>query len=321
MVRSLARGQFHVHGAWHELPPRQDAEDDPPPILEEGPVVLSPVVVEVDNPALDSEGDALEPPIELPEAPHGALERGAEAVALPLPAPEAIALPAPSLEPPSLPVYPEPPTPPGIPVAVAEGPTEPAPTERSGERPKTAAPSEAAAPSTSSEPTRSLAALLARMWLMRTANGTSGGVTLSPPPTAELSPPPPSTTPTGAPPSPLPEPSPLASTVPGVAPAAPLAGGPPLAGPAPPPSPVEPPSPEPRHLRLPDDDDRRPVSGVGTFLVEVAGVTRPTPPEAAPLALRYPRVRVVFRIVHCRHPIPDQPVSRDSCHLWKRVVR
>lgn len=98
---------------------------------------------------------------------------------------------------------------------------------------------------------------------------------------------------------------------------------PPSAPEAPPtPSPLEP-APEttlaarvlPRPA--PDMEDRAPMSGLASFLAEVATFTyspRVEPP-AAPPAL--PRPRVVYRIVHCPHPIPDHPVSRSSCRQYR----
>jgi len=221
-----------------------------------------------------------------------------------------------------------------------------------GPAPSPPAPSQAA-------PSRTLVGLLARMWLMRATGPTAGGLAIGSPP-APSAPSPPSgpgaavpapplapgpatgppgpTAPASAEPS-LP-PAPSLPTSPSVevepslpAPAAPPAPALPVTdlkpGPTvPPPLPVAPPLPEVRPpppvtarrvIHTPDVEDRRPLSGLATFLVEVAAFSNPPHAEVVPTA-GPGRVQVVPRLVHCPYPIPERPVSRDSCHR-PRVVR
>ena len=180
------------------------------------------------------------------------------------------------------------------------------------------------------DPSRTLVGLLARMWLMRSSGPTSGA--LSTPPS-----------------TPAPSPAAAAALAKDVTATALGSQRPPTLAPAPPVSPggpavpsvhSAPPGPPPAlplpNERLPpplagpaDLDDRWPLSGVGTFLVEVAALA---PPPGAPPALpppsppatfaasvpqpppgSLPRARLVFQLVHCPHPIPEQPASRSSC--------
>lgn len=172
--------------------------------------------------------------------------------------------------------------------------------------PATAAPPAESRPEPATDPSRTLVGLLARMWLLRASNSTAGGLTLSPPPA------PPTPAPSApATPSPLPEPTapvPPPPPVPPAAPAPPPESRPPLL----PPTPVAPPA---------DVDDRRPLSGLASFLVEVAGLAHPAPapplsPIPTPLAeVASERATVVVRLVHCHHRIPERPVSKDACRL------
>ncbi len=157
------------------------------------------------------------------------------------------------------------------------------------------------------EPSRTLAALLARMWLVRSTVSTRAPE---------------------APPAPT---SPDASAAPPAVPSPPVPAAPARVGPVapsalPPPPPPQvalaPRTPSPivarTTLRLPDEDDRRPLSGLASFLVEVASnLNRPAPPAPTTPRRSDDRVRVVYRIVHCQHPMPEQPVSRDACRLWR----
>jgi hypothetical protein len=168
------------------------------------------------------------------------------------------------------------------------------------------------------DPRRTLVALLARMWLVKTSPATAGGITLAPPPpTGEQ------TSPAGAPAVPGSAPAP-----PPAAPASPAA---PLVTPAPtvplpaPALPVETTPYERTPARLPDVDDRRPLSGVATFLVEVADLTHPPPRLQAPpapvgAAIPGAREHVVVRLIHCHAHVPARPVSRDACRR-PRLVR
>lgn len=171
------------------------------------------------------------------------------------------------------------------------------------------------------EPSRTLAALLARMWLVRSAVLTNGSSRLTLPSTPGATPPPGSPSPAGkappAPPVPVP---PSAPPTPTQTPAVPVLPQPPAS-----PTPPEPPMTAPRArawLHAPDEDDRHPMSGLGTFLVELALASRPPAPPPAPPAIPaapIPAGQLHFdlHIVHCRHPEPVRPASRDSCHLWR----
>jgi len=158
-------------------------------------------------------------------------------------------------------------------------------------------------PAPGTDPGQVLVGLLARMWLMRSSGTVAGGGALTAPPAPSL--PARTSAPAPAPPLAAVPPAPAAAGTTVVAPQVPPA--------APPLAPVES---LPRELtppRAPEVDERRPRSGLASFLVEVADVAHP--PQlgpAAPAAL--PRVRYVFEIVHCPHPIPDRPVSRSLCH-------
>jgi hypothetical protein len=132
---------------------------------------------------------------------------------------------------------------------------------------------------------RTLVGLLARMWLLRTTTGANGGTAIAGPgllaidSTAAPVPPPPA-----APPAP---PTPSAS----------LEAGPRA---------------ERSTLLAPDLDDRRPLGGLATFLVELAEVSHPTTPVVAPTNGGL-RPRVVVRLLHCGSHVPERLVSRDSC--------
>ena len=287
MVRSQGRGQFRVTAVWEALPPLQ---------------------------RLVEEADELDPSSEL-ALPAPAEEEGLgpgstdEELAAPHePEPEEMTI-VPQLEPaPMLSFEPE-----------SESPRarEPEPEPPSAPR----LPPLTIVTATPSEPSRTLAALLARMWLVRTAARTNGSLAL--PPTERPTPPSPSAPP-GIGPADRPAPPRAPASFP-PAPAVPPA--------APPPEPIRPvpavPSPTPPSapagptlrlpLHFPDEDDRHPISGLGSFLVEVANVQRPPQGEPAPPppVAHGGRLRLVYRIVHCPHPIPEKPPSRDSCHLWR----
>jgi hypothetical protein len=178
-------------------------------------------------------------------------------------------------------------------------------------------------PASPPEPSRTLLGLLARMWLLRAASATSGGLALAQPPApsappassgapAPLAP----SAPPSVPPKPPvavapPPPAPVPSPSPRLEPVVPVAPPPPT--PAPPPSPVpEPASRDRPWPYLPDLDDRHPVSGLASLLAEVAEASHPSsPPE--PILTASMRPREVVRLIHCRHPIPERPVSRDTC--------
>ncbi len=125
---------------------------------------------------------------------------------------------------------------------------------------------------------RSLLGLLARMWLLREGTGASGSTAIPAPPEA---PEPPARAPPPAAVAPSP---PVAATT--VAPVASL------------PLPAR-------------GEELRPVSGLASFLVEVAGAlphdTSPSP-GVAPLPSRQ-----FARIAHCDYPIPEQAVSHNAC--------
>lgn len=144
-------------------------------------------------------------------------------------------------------------------------------------------------PSPATGPSRTLVGLLARMWLMRAGTAATGGVALAGP--APAGPQPPSTAP--APPS--------------------------LEPPAPPQPPPRPTVEEvtPRlSLPPPDFDDQRPLSGLATFLVEVAEIAHPSRPRdgGGLPGLRTLRTHIVVRLIHCRSRTPARLVSRDACH-------
>ncbi len=257
MVRSIARGQFRVTGAWQELSPVPADEptttpDDPAP----APGIPT-IELTVEEPRAE-ESPAPEGPLALETIGPPAL-LGAHELALTAPTPVLELLPpVPRVE-----VVPAPP------LQVAE-PVVEAPPE-----PETLGPGDAG---------RTLAALLARMWLLRSATGAGTGVAL------------PASVPLGVP-------TPAAR---GPIGPAPLNRGGVLV--------------EPLLLHAPDEDDRRPTSGLASFLVEVANATSPPAgtaveahPPVAPLGPE--KFRVVLRFAHCPQPIPDRPASRDGCAL------
>lgn len=317
MVRSVARGQFRVTAAWHEPSPSRDA--GPEAEVEETaaenlPALLPPTAVSLRRPSLFERVRPVSappaPPSEEPEAPEPP-----ESAGPPGPTPVFVgaprgplrvtfAWPEPTPAPPPLrqeELEPQP-TPPPVPVLeppVSASP-EPSP-EGESRRPAPATPpastQEGATvpehPPETPEPSRVLVSLLARMWLMRTGTAATGGVAIPAPasPTVEA-----------------------AAPVPPVPPAAAARILPPAPTAEPPVLVREPPRP-------PDIDDRRPLSGLASFLVEVADVAHPPEPpppplpQPPPLAVLLPGREhvVIVRLVHCHHPIPERPVSRDSC--------
>ena len=338
MVRSLAKGQFHVTSAWGETALALEPTFLEPPLLEEEGGDDFPGIPDVES----SEG--VEPPTEgpMPEAP----ERE----------------PAP-IEPERFPDlgspddrYPaSPPVELPAPVAAPAEPESPPPSTPEEER-KEAPPS----PAPRSDPSRVLVSLLARMWLMRSNLTPAGGVALpsAPPlpapvppapalpaepapdhPAVEPGPPPPAGGPssselTPGPPSPdVPSlahdhVAPALPSLPAEEPPRPATPLPTLPVSGPPPGPPLEPAPRlPYEPRPGDVDDRRPVSGVASFLVEVAAASHPalapppavpspamtTPPPTAPPPVPFPRPRMVYQILHCPHPIPERPASRSSC--------
>ncbi len=291
MVRSVARGEFRVRGAWIEVPPLQrtaepglaeDIDFVPHPSLD---LVLDGFVVP-DGPVPSEEelAAAFEqyPGRSGPDPSHGA---GPLVVVREMPTALAVPESPPRIEvttPGVLPIE----LPPVLsPAAVVPLP-EAAPQPPASLEPLPPAPREAEAPL--SDAGRTLAALLARMWLVRAASASAGGVALS---------------------SPAPS---------GPEPPAPARG--PLAGARPT---VSLPVVEGVSLHAADDDDRHPTSGLGTFVAEVAGLNRPSvaPPNGGVLPAPSSEYRVVLRFVHCAHPMPERPVSRDACALARTPLR
>ncbi len=328
MVRSVARGQFRVTGAWNELAGAPQGEPVEEPA--EAPVPMLPPHAELALPSPEATdlADPAPPEDEPPPSPLEPASATATDTPPSRPFPRGqfrVTFGWPEHPPPSSPVRPTgrspetsaPPPPRLSPDVVAVPTVAPPDAARSHPTPSpSATPATVIAPEApATEPTRTLASLLARMWLMRAGTSTSQGVALATP-----SPPSPPEPPLAAPSPPMPPP-------PSIAPALPLI--PPELAPTPRPSAPELlPTPD-RPTRLaPDDDDRRPLSGLATFLVEVAELTHPATPAAdaptgtgasplPPPAVLHPREYVVARPVHCHHPIPERSVSRDACRLWR----
>jgi hypothetical protein len=138
------------------------------------------------------------------------------------------------------------------------------------------------------EPDRTLVHLMARMWLLRTATAAAGGRAVTSPmsPVEAARPSPPAPT------------APLALPLPRLAP------------PLPPATPVV----ERVAPRLPESDDGRPVSGLASFLVEVAEAVRPPAPSSSPPGPGGARALLPPRPYHCRHREANgRRTSRDSC--------
>ncbi len=293
MVRSVGRGQFRVRGAWVELPPLQRLVE--PGLIEDIDFVPHrslDLVLDGFGPVEETEqfegglASAFEgyPWSDAPGPSHGAgplvvVKEMPTALAVPESPPRVELLVPP--EAPAVPVH-------GVPSAEpGPGPSPTLPVPELPDREVGASTPEGVA--AASDAGRTLAALLARMWLVRTATSSAAAISL----------------PTPAPP-PAPEPPRLRAT------------------PMPPQSP---------HVALAvvdsvgvhaaDDDDRRPTSGLASFVVELASLSRPStaPPNAAIATPPKGDYRMVMRFVHCPHPVPEQPVSRDACSLARTTLR
>jgi len=285
VVRKAPRGQFHVMSAWHVVPPAASApavitRPEPPP-EQVRPCPPAPSI-----PAPSEIGPERPPPEpELAGAPS-------------VPVAPVLAEAAPSI--PVAPVVVESPSPVPEASVIAE-PVPPVPVSAPG-------------------PGRTLLGLLARMWLMRSSAATSGGLTLErPAPAAPSLEPPPESPPavTQPPPEPPSEEAVPAPAVPIPPPVVSPEATAPIALPSPLPLPLTEPVPrptlrEPPSELPPDVDDRHPVSGLASLLMEVAASSRMLP-TSGPETTSAARTTVVVRLVHCRHPIPDRPVSRDAC--------
>ncbi len=153
--------------------------------------------------------------------------------------------------------------------------------------PVVAAPENPAAPVLAQPPeaSRTLVGLLARMWLLRSTVGANSGSAIAGPSLVTVD----------------------STRAPATAPPAPPAAPPPT-------PPLSPPFVEHSTLLPPDVDDRRPMGGLATFLVELAEVAHPTPVPMLP-PNGGSRARVVVRLLHCTSHVPERLVSRDACRL------
>lgn len=344
MVRSLARGQFRVTAGWTERPvasasgpvvarsgghagsPHAPTEDPPevwplspparpftvarPQAYPPGPVpppqiapaaapapeAPPPPVVEEPRPEVVAPATALDHyrpgPLSRAElAAERAVARGPFRVTFAW-AERVWPSPAPIVEPSVAPPPPAPPPP--LLAASPVAPTEPEPSKEASDPEPVVAPPPDPTPTPSPPPTggldearRTLVSLLARMWLLRTTASSPSGVAL---------------------PSPVPPVAPVAPPPVPVAPPAP--SEPPV--PAPLPGAAERPFPRPTDL-----DDRRPLSGLASFLVEVADAVRPPPrPEPAPAAVPVHSL-LPPRPYHCHAPGAHRRVSRDACRQFR----